>query len=183
MSAPILVTTFAPWKAHQTSNSSDDLLLELVRRRSLPENGVLMRQIPVHFQLAPCQVIAKIVELRPAVVVCCGMAETRRHLSLEQYGHCTVTGRRLQTGLDLPELMRATRLTEISYSAGTYVCNHLFFQVLDFIERQQWPTQGLFIHIPRLTPENRELLVMDMATVLQRLSLVRAVAQVTKSAH
>lgn len=168
MPAPILITSFAPWKAYQPSNSSDDLLLRLQQQRRLPANAVLMRQIPVNFHLAPCQVLAKLVELRPAVLVCCGMAENRQRLSLELNGCCGDQVR--QTSLNLPSLLRDTRLTEISHCAGTYVCNHLYYKVLDFIEQTRFPTQAVFLHIPRLNALNQAFIAADSALILRRLS-------------
>ncbi|HEY9736428.1 MAG TPA: peptidase C15 [Trichocoleus sp.] len=166
--APLLITSFAPWKAHQTSNSSDDLLARLYRQRALPPNAVWMRQIPVNYQLAPCQVIAKLVELRPAVLVCCGMAEKRQQLSLELNGR--LEDQLLKTTLNLPDLLVGTRFTEISPCAGTYVCNHLYFRVLEFIQRSRSSTQALFIHVPCLTPLNEAFVVADFVLVLERLS-------------
>ena len=37
---------------------------------------------------------------------------------------------------------------EISYSAGTYVCNHLYFGVLHHIEKQKLDLKTCFVHIP-----------------------------------
>ena len=76
-----LLTSFATWMPHQRSNSSDDLLgrIEETGRRSFH----FLRRLPVDFQLAPKLVIAKLDELQPDVLICCGMAEERDKLSLE----------------------------------------------------------------------------------------------------
>lgn len=168
--ALLLITSFAPWKANQPSNSSDDLLVKLQQQRALPDSAMLVRQIPVNYQLAPCQVIAKLVELQPAVLVCCGMAEKRQQLSLELNGRWE--DQLLKTTLDLPDLLEGTRFTEISFCAGTYVCNHLYFKVLEFIQRSRSSTQALFIHVPRLTPLNEAFIAADFSLVLERLSRV-----------
>ncbi|MBD2260208.1 peptidase C15 [Pseudanabaena sp. FACHB-2040] len=165
----ILLTSFAPWKADQRSNSSDDLLVSLQQRQELPDNALLMRQVPVNFHLAPCHIIAKLVELRPAVLICCGMAEKRHCLSLELNGR--YEDKTLKTALNLPELIAGTRLTEISHCAGTYVCNHLYFKVLEFIQRTRCSTQAIFIHVPPLNPLNQEFVAADFTLILQRLSL------------
>ncbi|PSN20071.1 peptidase C15 [filamentous cyanobacterium CCP5] len=167
---PILLTTFNPWKAHQHSNASDDLIHDMAQRKMLPESIVLMRQIPVSFHLAHVQVIAKMVEVRASAVVCCGMAEPRNQLDLELYGKRG--DRQISTSLDLEQLKQGTCLTRISHSAGDYVCNHLYFELLSFIHRQTWPAHGLFIHIPPITPHNRSWLVADMALMLNRLAHV-----------
>jgi pyroglutamyl-peptidase len=166
---PLLITSFSPWRACQPSNSSDDLIDQLQQRGALPPNVQLLRQVPVNYQLAPCQVIAKLVELRPAVVLCCGMAETRQQLSLELYGRNP--SRRLRTQLNLTALSAGTQLTEISRCAGTYVCNHLYFKVLEHLQQTQSPTQALFVHVPLLTVVNQELIVADFSRIVRRLSL------------
>lgn len=168
MAVSLLLTSFAPWKAHQPSNASDDLLNLLVQGHTIPAKTRVMRHIPVSFDLAPCRVMAKVVELRPRVVVCCGMAETRTHLELELNGKGP--DRVLKTGLPLPRLMANTRLTQISHCAGDYVCNHLYYSLLAAIDRHRWSTQALFIHIPRLTAATEPLLSQDLALILRRLA-------------
>lgn len=168
MTVPLLLTTFAPWRAHQPSNASEDLLTALIRSQLLPPATLVLRQLPVSFELAPGRVIAKLVEWQPRVVVCCGMAETRTHLSLERQGK--QGDRVLQTDLDLEGLMADTWLTEISTWAGDYVCNHLYYRVLETIHRHKWTTQALFIHIPRLTPVTVPLLINDLSLILNRLA-------------
>lgn len=41
--------------------------------------------------------------------------------------------------------------TEISDNAGTYVCNHVYYILLDHIKRSEKTTLGLFVHIPLLS--------------------------------
>ena len=120
-----------------------------------------MRQIPVSFDLAPSRVIAKMVELQPQVVVCCGMAETNTHLALELNG--TSSERVLKTSLALHHLIMGTQLTQISHCAGDYVCNHLYYHLLEVIHRHRWSIHALFIHIPRLNPANESFLVHDLS--------------------
>lgn len=164
----MLITTFAPWRAHQPSNAADDLIAHLQRQRQLPLGTTVLRHIPVSFELAPIRVIAKMTELRPSVAVCCGMAEGRTHLSLERYGRRD--DRAVPTSLPLESLLANTHLTAISDCAGTYVCNHLYYRVLGAIAHHRWPTQALFVHVPPLTPETQPLLVSDLTLILKRLA-------------
>ena len=164
----MLLTTFAPWRAHQTSNAADDLVAYLHHGQLLPDRTTVLRQIPVSVELAPIRVMAKVVELQPAVVVCCGMAEGRTHLNLERHGKGD--DRTVSTSLPLVDLMADTHLTAISDCAGTYVCNHLYYRVLGAIAQHHWPTQALFVHIPPLLPATQPLLAQDLALILQRLA-------------
>lgn len=180
MSNPLLITSFSPWRACQPSNSSDDLIDQLQRQGALPPNVQLLRQVPVNYQLAPCHVIAKLVELRPAVVLCCGMAETRQQLSLELYGRSH--NRRLRTQLNLAALSADTQLTEISRCAGSYVCNHLYFKVLEHLQQTQSLTQALFVHVPLLTAVNQDLIAADFSRIVRRLSLSQCLRPLASTA-
>ncbi|MEO0983915.1 MAG: peptidase C15 [Cyanobacteria bacterium J06639_14] len=164
----LLLTSFAPWRAHQPSNASDDLICLLQDRQQIPADTVLIRQLPVHFQLAPCQVIAAMVKVRPAVVVCCGMAERRSLLTLERSARWEDNV--YQTSLALDQLCLKTQWTEISDDAGTYVCNHLYYRLLAYVHKHRWPIQCLFIHVPPVTEHNREFVIHDFASILLQLS-------------
>ncbi|WP_052050962.1 hypothetical protein [Leptolyngbya sp. KIOST-1] len=166
----MLLTTFAPWRAHQCSNAADDLVAHLQQHHHIPLGTTVVRHIPVSFELAPIRVVAKLVELRPAVVVCCGMAEKRRHLHLERYGKNGEDW--LATALPLDSLLLGTHLTSISEDAGTYVCNHLYHRLLGSIAQHRWPIHALFVHIPPLTPATQPLLAYDLTLILKRLATV-----------
>lgn len=167
MTAPLLLTSFAPWRAHQRSNSSDDLLAGLHAAKRLPANVTLLRQLPVNTQLAACQVMAKIVEVRPAAIICCGMAERRSLLNLEQRAH---RGKQfLDTALDLPSILPHTRWTTISHDAGSFVCNALYYALLDFLNTQRRQSQGLFIHVPVLHAGNIPWIEDDFLQVLTQI--------------
>lgn len=167
----LLLTSFTTWRAHQRSNTSDDLIVLLQSRNALPKNTVLLRQLPVNFQLAPTKVMDEIIKTSPEIVVCCGMAEQRSLLTLERYGRNQQ--HQLETGLNLPNLKLGTRWTNISHDAGSYVCNHLYYQLLKYLKGQDHPTQGLFVHVPLLTEQNRELVAHDFELILSRLQNFR----------
>ena len=167
----LLVTSFAPWRAHQTTNASDDLLALLQRRQQLPKHTQVIRHLPVHYQLAPCQVLSAMLKQRPSAVVCCGMAEQRSLLNLERYAHHQ--GHRLETSINLPQLCAETQWTEISHDAGDYVCNDLYYRLLAYVNQHRLSIHCLFVHVPPLSQYNREPLVYDLATILSRLSSMR----------
>ncbi|MGB3201434.1 MAG: hypothetical protein WBA99_11050 [Nodosilinea sp.] len=166
----MLLTTFAPWRSHQPSNAADDLVAYLQHQQQVPLGTTVLRCVPVSFELAPIRVVAKLVELQSPVVVCCGMAEGRRHLHLERYGKGDDLA--LATSLPLDELMVGTHLTGISDCAGTYVCNHLYYRLLGAIAQYRWPIQALFVHVPPLTSVTQPLLAHDLALILRRLAQV-----------
>lgn len=169
---PLLLTSFRPWKAHQISNSSDDLLDAIATEPTFPSDVVMLRRLPVHYQLAPCYVLAKATEIQPRSIICFGMAENRQSLNLELHG--TTPTHTLTTNLDLQDLLIGTCMTEVSTNAGNYVCNHLYFKVLEFLDIASWPSSALFIHVPRLSIANRRPLMTDVLHILNRISTTPA---------
>ena len=163
-----MITSFQTWRTYQRSNSSDDLIAELHRTGKLPADAHWLRQVPVNFQLAPMQVISEIQRLRPRLIICCGMAESRSYLSLER--QAKAAEQTLQTSMDLSALMVETTLTEISEDAGNYVCNHLYYSVLDFIKQADWQMASLFVHVPVLNQENRPFILRDFVVIAQKMS-------------
>ncbi|NEQ46400.1 MAG: peptidase C15 [Leptolyngbya sp. SIOISBB] len=170
----LLITTFAPWKAHQTTNSSDDLVASLYELRLLPTQTRLVRNLPVHFQLAPSQVIAAVYQHRPTTVICCGMAETRSRLNLERYAHGP--GERFETPLNLSQLAAGLKWTTISHNAGNFVCNALYYELLRHIQKHDLGIQSLFLHVPLLNNYNRQPLIQDCVSVLSRLQTNKPLA-------
>jgi pyroglutamyl-peptidase len=168
----ILLTTFDTWKPNQPSNSSDDLIAELLRRKLLPRQIQLVRKIPVDFQLAPEKVLSAIARLQPEIVVCCGMAEKRSHLTVEANGKHQ--GDILYTSFPLKAFVAQTQSTKISHNTGRFVCNYLYYSVLKHIQLHQLKTQCLFVHVPLLKPDNLEVTVQDFATILNLLQPVAA---------
>jgi pyroglutamyl-peptidase len=158
----ILITTFQTWLTHHISNSADDLVA-LVEAQ-LPLNCDCLRQLPVNFHAAPRSVLAKIAELQPDVVVCCGMAESRSQLSIESNGRWQSD---LQfTTVDLATLCRVTQDTIISHDAGGFVCNYLYYQILRQWQAAAPDRQALFVHVPLLNAQNQAAIVTDFCAIL-----------------
>ena len=88
MNGKILLTSFQTWLPHQTSNSSDDLLGKIAQLDALSTSLTFLRQLPVDVPEASRQVIAKIEELQPVGIICCGMAECRTKLTVESCATC-----------------------------------------------------------------------------------------------
>ncbi|NEP19203.1 MAG: peptidase C15 [Leptolyngbya sp. SIO4C1] len=167
-SSPILITSFQTWRAHQLENSSQVLIAQLQQKRSLPANVVWLPNLQVNFDLAPTQVITQIWQHRPKLILCCGMAEKRPHLSLERGGQ--QGDQRLETCLDVDSLAQASVCTQVSENAGSFVCNHLYYHVLAYLKSQCPSTQALFVHIPALNPHNQAVIEFDFVRLVQQLN-------------
>lgn len=171
MSPTILITSFDIWEPHHRSNSSDDLLTELLVRDGLSNYTIhFLRKIPVEFQLAPERAIAAIEEFQPDIVVCCGMAERRSRLTVEANGKQAENI--LFTPIDLAALTRDLDFTDISHDAGQFVCNHLYYSVLNYLCEKQPKTNCVFVHVPLLNDENLAVILQDFRKILERLALI-----------
>jgi pyroglutamyl-peptidase len=166
----ILLTSFATWRADQRSNASDDLVAEVAQMSDLAPFLATLRQLPVNTPIARSLTIYKFEQIRPTLLLCCGMAETRQRLSLETQA---VQGESvLKTNLDLERLVASLdqHPIEISQDAGRFVCNSLYHAMLNYLKR--YPDyQTLFVHVPRLTSTNRNQLVEAFRHLIQKLLL------------
>jgi pyroglutamyl-peptidase len=174
MSKTVLITSFTTWKSNQPSNSSDDLLEEVLQARSLPPSVYFLRQLPVNTPVARDLAIAQITRLHPQVMLCCGMAESRQKLSLESRATLAVSAKQhvgfqtLHTPMPLPELMEDLTYSEISHDAGRFVCNSFYYSMLDYFKTQNLRCDCLFIHVPILTHVNRSQISIDFCKILNR---------------
>lgn len=171
MSSPtLLLTSFRTWKSEQSSNASDDLLIDVSHR--YPHRGYLrlLRQIPVDFQLAPQQVIQAIQAHAPHAVICCGMGETRTMLCVED--RATDGDRVRYTGVNVNRLISGLPVTRVSQDAGQFVCNRLYFDVLDHLQSRGADCPCIFVHVPVLTAENQDAIAADFHSIILRMKLL-----------
>ncbi len=181
MNRSILLTSFATWKPQQRSNSSDDLLLEMLHpdRRSVLPPIEVFRQLPVNLPIARGIAIAKFEQLQPALLLCCGMAESRPRLSVESTA--VVQNHKRHTHYNLDVLTAGLSITEISHDAGRFVCNSLYYFMLDYITQHYPERHCLFIHVPVLTDHNRAAIVADFTALLQRLGKQYSATRLSKT--
>jgi len=164
-----LVTGFAPF-----GNSSINPSYEAVRRLpdTLGEHRIYHAELPVVY--GQCgEILCELMDrVKPDCVLCFGQAAGREGLSLENTAvnvkassspdnaGVTFSGEkidpegpesrraRLQLKELCAELKDAGFPVKISFSAGTYVCNDLFYEMLRYAEESGSPVMCGFIHIP-----------------------------------
>ena len=167
----VLVTGFTPFGGESTNPS-----WEIVR--DLPDSIAGYRieklRVPTEFGKA-IDVAAKAIDkLQPQVVLCFGQAGGRSRMSVERVAinvddariadnagrqvidepirsnapaayFCTVPVKAIVAGMS-----RANVPSEVSNTAGTFVCNHLIYGVLHHIATHNYATRAGFIHVPFL---------------------------------
>ncbi len=164
-----LITTFETWLPHQKSNASDDLILALEAESALPAHCQVLHGLPVEVDAAFGQIQGAVEQHRPDYIFCCGMAEQRSRLNFELQAVCGDQVRRTSIPAAYWNSLRTSwRCAELSEDAGRFVCNGLYFRLLDERESLGNP-QVLFVHVPPLTEANHRDLMADFQLLLQRL--------------
>lgn len=169
MTGSVLVTGFEPF-AHEGVNASWLAAQRLAEQ--WPGAGLAIERLPVVFAESGPALRAAVLRHRPDVVVCVGEAGGRTRVTPElvavnwddaripdNAGDCPRERRILATGPDaylsgLPvydavERMRAQGIpAAVSTTAGTYVCNHVFYLVRDLAARSDRRLITGFVHVP-----------------------------------
>lgn len=169
MKSKILLTSFRTWLPHHKSNSADDLLDIIQQQNDKSLTLSFIRNLPVDTTLASQKVIKGIQNLKPSAVVCCGMAESRIKLSIESRAFCQKTC--LNTSVDLDKLNSLLATTDISHDAGKFVCEGLYYQVLQYsVKHQTKHIPCLFVHVPLLSKSNLKSIQKDFEVILKFLA-------------
>jgi pyroglutamyl-peptidase len=168
----ILLTGFKAFGGSQI-NPSEQVINEL--RRIHSSDPVLeLAVLPVNTQKAP-EMLESILELvHPDAVVCLGEASGRACISIERVAlnlmdfripdnaGIQVTDQPIILGApsayfsSLPirrlqeDLLSAGIPAELSLSAGTYLCNQVFFYLMHWLAQHQFTIPAGFIHVPSL---------------------------------
>ena len=164
-----LVTGFDPFGSDEVNPSS----LAVGRLRpSIGDVEVMTAILPTSYANSAKVLMAAIDEARPDIVLCVGQAGGRTDLCLERVG-INVQDARIRDNdgnqpIDVPvvangpaayfatlpikacvaEMRKAGLPAVVSNTAGTFVCNHILYALMDIIRQQPTPMRGGFLHIP-----------------------------------
>ncbi|WP_460733154.1 pyroglutamyl-peptidase I [Lysobacter tyrosinilyticus] len=164
----VLLTGFAPFGG-ETTNPSWEAVRQLQGRR-IAGHRIVTRCLSVEFGTSLKELRAAIRETKPSLVLCVGQAGGRPAISLERVA-INVDDARIPdnagaqpidaaivddgpaayfTDLPIKAMLAALREAgipaEVSQTAGTYVCNHVFYGLMHALRRQK--VRGGFVHIP-----------------------------------
>ena len=136
--------------------------------------GVEVRQLPCVFGQAIEDLVAMVDELHPDVVIAVGQAGGRPDISVERVAINVDDASILDNGgqqpvdaviasdgpaayfstLPIKAIVRALRekglVAGVSQTAGTFVCNHVFYGLMHHASVQPQPIKAGFIHVPFL---------------------------------
>ena len=164
----ILLTGFVPWGKHRV-NPSGELAAEL--------GGHLL---PVDFDQAARELRRLIRRTRPDAVVMLGLASGRKRINLEvvalnveldrrrwgriRKGNPLAMMSRLPVDRLLARLRKARVPATLSFHAGTYVCNRVFYEALSATT-----VPCGFVHVPPFRAMSRPRQLRGIRTILRAL--------------
>lgn len=164
----VLMTGFAPFGGGQ-SNPSWEAVRQVRAHKAVELRA---EELPVTFAGAGKRVTELIAEFRPDLVIMTGLAAGRKGISVERVAlnlnDARIPDNEGEQPVDVPvdssgpaaiwTNANAKRLVEtlrrqgveaaLSYSAGTYVCNHVYYTALRYIQLHMLGTQAVFLHVP-----------------------------------
>src|SRR5690242_7731609 len=166
-----LVTGFDPFGGDKINPSA--LAVRQLKRRL---GGVVLHTavLPTSYARSAIALRGAIHEVRPDLVLCVGQAGGRSELCLERVA-INVQDARIKDNdgkqpIDSPvvregpaayfatlpikacvaEMRKAGLPAGVSNTAGTFVCNHVFYATMDMAETHEMSYRGGFLHIPYL---------------------------------
>lgn len=170
--SPILLTGFEPFGGEPV-NPSREIALAL-DGESIAGHRVVAAVLPVAFAPAPLLLENLIDQHRPALALALGQAGGRSELSLERvavnlvdaripdnenlqpFDRAVVEGAPVAYFSSLPVKAMQARLRTLgipcalSMSAGTYLCNQVFYALAHLIATRHAGLRGGFMHVPWL---------------------------------
>jgi pyroglutamyl-peptidase len=182
---PVLLTGFEPFGGEAVNPSL--LAVQALHQRRIAGHRVVAAHLPTVFGAALAQLDALLRQHRPALVICVGQAGGRAVLSLERVAinldDARIADNAAAQPIDTPvvpggpaayfttlpvkamwaTLLRQGIAAEVSQTAGTFVCNHVFYGLMHTLatQRAYRHTRGGFIHVPWLPEQGSPSMALD----------------------
>ena len=175
--AKVLVTGFDPFGGESVNPALE--AVKVLQGKRFEGIELFTAEIPTVFRQSIAVLEQMLDEVRPDVVICVGQAGGRPDMSVERVA-INVDDARIPdnagnrpidepivpggpaaywSGLPIKAIVQSMRAAgvpaSVSQTAGTFVCNHLFYGLMHQIAQKHPGVRGGFIHIPYL-PEQAE---------------------------
>lgn len=181
----VLLTGFEPFGGESINPSW--LAVKALHGRQVLRHTVVAAQLPTVFDASLRELQALLHRHRPALVICVGQAGGRASLSLERVA-INVNDAPIAdnagaqpvdtpvragapaayfTTLPIKAMLAALREegvnAEVSQTAGTFVCNHVFYGLMHTLATQPEPghARGGFVHVPWLPEQGTPGMALD----------------------
>ncbi|MDO8385904.1 MAG: pyroglutamyl-peptidase I [Polaromonas sp.] len=199
----VLLTGFDPFGG-ESLNPSWQAVRTLHHKR-IAGHKVVAAQLPTLFDTSLAELARLLREHRPALVICVGQAGGRAAISLERIA-INVNDARIPdnaaaqpvdtpvvaggpaayfTSLPIKAMLQALQreglAAEVSQSAGTFVCNHVFYGLMHLLATRRGfsRTRGGFIHVPWLPGQGQPHMATDELVRGLRVAIKAALATTT----
>ncbi|WP_300453685.1 pyroglutamyl-peptidase I [Fusobacterium sp.] len=191
----VLITGFDPFGGEKINPAWEAV-------RALPDNidgiEVVKLQIPTVFKKSAKKLFENIDSVKPDVVICVGQAGGRYEFSVERVainvddgripdndGYQPVDSPVFEDGENayfstLPikaiveEVKKAGIPAAVSNTAGTYVCNHIMYSLLYYLNKNNLNIKGGFIHVPFIPEqvvEKKNIPYMELTRITKALEI------------
>jgi pyroglutamyl-peptidase len=198
----VLLTGFEPFGGEAVNPSWQ--AVQALHGRRIAGHRLVAAQLPTVFGTALTQLHALLRQHRPAVVICVGQAGGRAALSLERVAinldDALIADNAQSQPIDTPvvaggpaayfttlpvkamlvALQGKGLAAEVSQTAGTFVCNHVFYGLMHALATQRAcrNTRGGFVHVPWLPEQGTPS--MELQEMVAGLRLAVRVALTTR---
>lgn len=183
--ARILLTGFDPFDGAQVNPSW--LAVQALHNRQIGGRRIVAAQLPTVFAASLRRLDTLLDQLRPELVICVGQAGGRSAISLERVainvndaaipdnagdqpvdtpvaaGAPAAYFSSLPVKAALAALQREGLPAEVSQTAGTFVCNHVFYGLMHRLASHPGlrHTRGGFVHVPWLPEQGTPAMALD----------------------
>ena len=198
--ATVLLTGFAPFGGEMINSSWE--AVQALQGEQISGHTIVCAQLPVTFDVSHEELMDLVREHHPSLVICVGQATGRRAISLERIAiniadariadnagaqpidKPVVSGGQPAYFTSLPikamlrDLSEAGLPAEVSQTAGTFVCNHLFYGLMHDLQRRRAliGVRGGFIHLPGLATEDTAAMSLSDMQKGLRIAIASALA-------
>lgn len=196
----VLLTAFEPFGGD--SLNASELAVRPLEGQTIAGHRVVVEILPCVFGAAEEALFAAIARVAPALVIACGEAGGRSAISLERVAinvdDARIADNRGQKPVDRPiveggpvafwstlplkAIGRAVHAAGIpvamSETAGTFVCNHVFYALMRGLETERAIPAG-FVHVPRAPEQPGEGPKLPTETTTRALAIAIETALAT----
>ena len=181
----VLVTGFDAFGGDAVNPSW--LVAQALDGETLQGHRLIAAQLPTEFEASRKLLVKLMRQHKPTLVLCLGLAGGRACLSLERIAINVQDARIADNAgaqpIDMPIVERgpaayfstlpiktmlqtltaAAIPAEVSQTAGTFVCNHVFYALMDVLKKQgaTSKTRGGFVHVPYLLEQGLPCMPLD----------------------
>lgn len=193
----VLVTGFTPFGGESINPSWQ--LAQQLEGETIEGHLVHTKELPCEFESSLPALYQAIDKYHPSVVICLGQAGGRCDISIERVAinvnDARIADNKGQQPIDTPVIaggpaahfatlpikamlqsaLQAGIPASISNTAGTYVCNHVMYGLLEYSQQNDLNCRAGFVHIPYLPSQaahHKGAASMSLDTLVQGLKVM-----------